>query len=266
MAAQPPAAPAVEKPAAPKPPAPSERPIVVPAPRQAPPIVAPPPPPAQEKVEKPAAPPAATVAPPAQAQHPPAVVVTPPKTPVPPPAATAEPAPPVTAKPHAPPASTATPPKPTPGQPIVPQRRMITPQTGPRPVYTAPPPRPTPSQPRPQFHGQPGRPMQGARPQGGVVPTPASGRTRRGGAGFASAIRPSRRSAPWSASHQCSSQRFPAASRNGRSARITTPGNARQTSRASRRTFASSRTALPARAQRRADEGFYSAATAGSLQ
>jgi translation initiation factor IF-2 len=192
VAAQPPAAPTVEK-SAPKPPAPVERPIVVPAPRQAPPIVAPPPqPPAQEKVEKPAAPPATVVAPPpAQVQQPPAVVVTPPKAPVPPAATTSEPAPPATAKPPAPPASAATPPKPTPGQPIVPQRRMITPQTGPRPVYTAPPPSPTQSQPRPQFHGQPGRPMQGARPQGGVVRgQPIFQRPRPAGPGGAPGSRP----------------------------------------------------------------------------
>ena len=192
VVAQPPAAPAVEKPA-PKAPTPVERPIVVPAPRQAPPIVAPPPqpPPAQEKVEKPSASPS-VVAPPAQAQQPPAVVVTPPKTPVSPAATTGEPAaPPAAAKPPAPPASAATPPKPTPGQPIVPQRRMITPQTGPRPVYTAPPPRPTQSQPRPQFHGQPGRPMQGTRPQGGVVRgQPIFQRPRPGGPGGAPSSRP----------------------------------------------------------------------------
>ncbi|HKT48978.1 MAG TPA: translation initiation factor IF-2 [Candidatus Angelobacter sp.] len=187
-AAQPPAAPTVEKPA-PKP-APVERPIVVPAPRQAPPIVAPPPPPAQEKVEKPLASSGSTVtAPPAQTQ-PPAVVVTPPKAPVPPAATTSETTSPATAKPPAPPAS-ATPSKPTPGQPIVPQRRMITPQTGPRPVYTAPPPSPTQSQPRPQFHGQPGRPMQGARPQGGVVRgQPIFQRPRPAGPGGAPGSRP----------------------------------------------------------------------------
>src|SRR5947209_5352827 len=84
-----------------------------------------------------------------QQQHPPAP-------PAKAPAVTAPPAtPPVAASPQGTPA---TPPstKPVPGQPIVPQRRMITPQTGPRPVYTAPPPRAAaPSAPQ-------GRPMQGA--------------------------------------------------------------------------------------------------------
>jgi translation initiation factor IF-2 len=140
-------------------------------------VVAPPP------VEKPAAPPAVVVTPPA---HPPAVVVTPP------PAATQKtPAtPPVAASPQAAPAA---PPsaKPVPGQPIVQQRRMITPQTGPRPVYTAPPPRaaaPSAPQGRP-MQGAPGtRPMQGQggpgqRPQGVVRGQPIFQRPRPGGPG-----------------------------------------------------------------------------------
>src|SRR5579864_2954382 len=137
------------------------------------------PPPA---VEKPAAPPAVVVTPPA---HPPAVVVTPP------PAAAQKPpaTPPVTAAspqetPAAPPST-----KPVPGQPIVQQRRMITPQTGPRPVYTAPPPRaaaPSAPQGRP-MQGAPGtRPMQnqggpGQRPQGVVRGQPIFQRPRPGG-------------------------------------------------------------------------------------
>jgi translation initiation factor IF-2 len=193
-AAAPPAAPpSTEKPAAKPAPAATERPIVVPAPRQAPPIVAmPPAAPAAEKVEKPAAPPAVVVTPPAaQTQQPAAVVTPPPKAPAPP-AATQEPAAPVAAKPAAPAPPASTPAKPTPGQPIVPQRRMITPQTGPRPVYTAPPQAPAAqSQPRPQFHGQPGRPMQGARPQGGVVRgQPIFQRPRPAGPGGAPGSRP----------------------------------------------------------------------------
>src|SRR6185437_6023135 len=184
--------PAVEKPAV-KPPAPptEPRPVVVPAPRQAPPIVAPPPaPPAQEKVEKPVAPPAVVVTPPPAQAQPPAAVTTPPKAPAAP--AASEQAPPAAAKPTAPPASATVPPKPIPGQPIVPQRRMITPQTGPRPVYTAPPPNPAAqSQPRPQVHGQPGRPPQGARPQGGVVRgQPIFQRPRPGGPGGPPGSRP----------------------------------------------------------------------------
>jgi translation initiation factor IF-2 len=140
-------------------------------------VVAPPP------VEKPAAPPAVVVTPPA---HPPAVVVTPP-----PVAAQKTPAtPPVAASPQGAPAA---PPsaKPVPGQPIVQQRRMITPQTGPRPVYTAPPPRaaaPSAPQGRP-MQGAPGtRPMQGQggpgqRPQGVVRGQPIFQRPRPGGPG-----------------------------------------------------------------------------------
>src|SRR6478752_6044220 len=175
--------PAAEKPAVvtPKPAAPAaERSVVVTPPvvkPVAPAVVAPPP------VEKPAAPPAVVVTPPA---HPPAVVVTPP------PAAAQKPpaTPPVAAAPQG---TSATPPstKPVPGQPIVPQRRMITPQTGPRPVYTAPPPRvapPSAPQGRP-MQGAPGtRPMQGQgvpgqRPQRVVRGQPIFQRPRPGGPG-----------------------------------------------------------------------------------
>ena len=56
------------------------------------------------------------------------------------------------------PAAPARPGAPKPGQPIVPQRRMVMPQTGPRPVYQAPPPRPqAAAPPRPA----PGRPVPG---------------------------------------------------------------------------------------------------------
>ena len=146
-----------------KPPAPRR--IVVPQPRQAPPIVTAPPPPAPAIAAKPpagpvvarppvsAAPPAASTA----AQRP-AIASAPPAHPVvatsccsrcsasrqataaaaPPPvapAAAAPPAapPPVAAAPEAPEASAAA---------AAPIKRVIMPQTGPRPVYSAPPPRP----------------------------------------------------------------------------------------------------------------------------
>ncbi len=175
-----PAPPSAEKPAVviSKPAAPAaERSVVVTPPvvkPVAPVVVAPPP------VEKPAAPPAVVVTPPA---HPPAVVVTPPATQPKIPAA-----PPVAAaSPQGTPAAPST--KPVPGQPIVQQRRMITPQTGPRPVYTAPPPRaaaPSAPQGRP-MQGAPGtRPMQGQgglgqRPQGVVRGQPIFQRPRPGG-------------------------------------------------------------------------------------
>ena len=131
------------------------------------------PPPA---AEKPSAPPAVVVTPPpAQPQQPvapagnmssPSTPVSTPKPPATPPAGTAE-QPPVAAKPLS-------------QQPIVPPgRRMITPQTGPRPVYSAPAPQPQPQSRPPMQGGRPGqssggyaggRPMgQGGRPQGGVV-------------------------------------------------------------------------------------------------
>src|SRR5450432_3190254 len=152
----------------------SQRPVVMPAPRQAPPIVSMPP----------------ASAPP-KSNHPPAVVVTPPpaKVVVTPPAATtsAPPAarptggehatsPAASAEPAAPPVA---PVKPISQQPIVQQRRMITPQTGPRPVYAAPPPRPPvvpppqpPMQQRTPYQGQ-GAP--GGRPMGGPGGRPGQG-------------------------------------------------------------------------------------------
>jgi translation initiation factor IF-2 len=48
---------------------------------------------------------------------------------------------------------------PKPGQPIAPQRRMVMPQTGPRPVYQAPPPRPQAG--APASRPAPGRPIPG---------------------------------------------------------------------------------------------------------
>ncbi|HEY7406406.1 MAG TPA: translation initiation factor IF-2 [Candidatus Angelobacter sp.] len=165
-----PAAPAVEKTAVVTPPAQKPAPAAV---------VTPPP-----AAEKPAAPPAVVVTPPA---HPPAATVAPPpaqpKAPTAPPAAAS-----TQATPAAPPV------KPTPGQPIVPQRRMITPQTGPRPVYTAPPPQRPAASSGP--HGSPsGRPMQGQggpgqRPQGVVRGQPIFQRPRPSGPGGPPGSRP----------------------------------------------------------------------------
>src|SRR5450432_3267627 len=166
----------------------SQRPVVMPAPRQAPPIVSMPPASAPPKSNHP---PAVVVVPPHAHAHPPAVVVTPPpaKVVVTPPAATtsAPPAARPTGGEHAtPPAASAEPAappvapvKPISQQPIVQQRRMITPQTGPRPVYAAPPPRPPvvpppqpPMQQRTPYQGQ-GAP--GGRPMGGPGGRPGQG-------------------------------------------------------------------------------------------
>ncbi len=183
------APPAVEKPAATRPAAPvSERPVVMPAPRKAPPIVAMPP---AAEAPKAAQPPAVVVVPPPAQSQPPAVVVTPPpaKAVVMPPAGSASTAgaPPSKAEATPPaaaastePAAPVTPPKSQ--QPIVQQRRMITPQTGPRPVYAAPPPRPPvapppqpPQQQRTPYQGQ-GAP--GGRPMGGPGGRPGQGPVR----------------------------------------------------------------------------------------
>ncbi len=148
-----------------------ERPVIVPAPRQAPPIVAMPP---VHVTEKPAA-----------HAAPPAVIVTPP--PVPLPAAVIATQAPVAPVAAAPPATAPHPGKPVPQQPLVPQRRMITPQTGPRPVYTAPPPQraPMPPQGNPQggqgMRGPQGSAGPGGRPQGVVRGQPIFQRPRPGG-------------------------------------------------------------------------------------
>jgi translation initiation factor IF-2 len=148
----PPAAPA----APPKPETPAPR-RVVPQPRQAPPIVTPPPPqppaiaakpPAGPVVARPpvtAAPPAAASAPrPAIAAAPPAhpVVARPAATPAPPPVAAAAPAAPAAPPAVPPPLAAAAPEAPEAGIAPAPVKRVIMPQTGPRPVYSAPPPRP----------------------------------------------------------------------------------------------------------------------------
>src|SRR5215472_5669017 len=175
--------PPVEKSAvvAPKP-APAEKTIVVAPPVAkpvAPQVVAPVAPPSPEKPASPPPPPAVIVTPPA---HPPAAA-TPAKPPAAPaPAATTPPAAaPQTQAPPAPPA------KPPSQQPIVPQRRIITPQTGPRPVYQAPVqerPRPVPA-PSASSQGAT-RPMQagpGGRPQGVVRGQPIFQRPRPAGPG-----------------------------------------------------------------------------------
>ena len=151
-AAPPPAAQAPPAPAA-KPAAPAPR-LIVPQPRPPAPVQPPPAPPVE-----PEAPAAST---------PPAVVVTPPRVVAPPPAA----APPASSSPPAPSAPTAPAAQgsPTSSQPqrpaappanatpSAPPRRMIVPQTGPRPVYKAPPPRPA----SPQASGQAGAPTRPA--------------------------------------------------------------------------------------------------------
>ncbi|MBZ5524425.1 MAG: translation initiation factor IF-2 [Acidobacteriia bacterium] len=149
-----------------------ERPVITPPP-PAPKVVIPPV--VLPVEEKPAPPPAVVVTPPPVTPPPAAAatVVSPPKPPV---------APPVTpaATPAAVPVAAAPAPvaaRPEPQQPPARVTRMITPQTGPRPVYKAPPPverpAPPPMQSRPPMQGSgAGRPMQGGpggRPPGGVV-------------------------------------------------------------------------------------------------
>ncbi|MGA9717505.1 MAG: translation initiation factor IF-2 [Acidobacteriaceae bacterium] len=156
-----PAAAATTPAAPPKPEAPARR-VVMPQPRQAPPIVTTPPaPPPAIAAKPPAGPvvarPPVTAAPPAAsttAQQRPAIAAAAPTNPVvarPPVAAVAPPA--AVPAPVVPPAvsSAAPPPPPAPPAAEVPEvstaaappiRRVIMPQTGPRPVYSAPPPRP----------------------------------------------------------------------------------------------------------------------------
>src|SRR5258708_1821050 len=164
--------PTAEKPSvvAPKPAAMDKAVVVAPAAKPAAAVPAEPPAPVTEKR---AGPPAVVVTPPA---HAPAAV-----------------APPKTPGPAAPAASTqAAPPKPASQQPIVPRRRMITPQTGPRPVYQAPP-QEQPSAASPAgAQGQTGGPMQagaGGRPQGVVRGQPIFQRPRPTGPGGAPSSR-----------------------------------------------------------------------------
>src|SRR5215471_524951 len=175
----------------PRPPIATAPPAVAPKPPVKPPAVAPPP--VQQKptviapkapvtpaapVEKtvvvspPAPKPTAPAAPIAE-KAPPAVIVTPPIHQ--PPVATTAPAAPTKPPAVPPPAPVEQPPiaaRPASQQPIVPQRRVITPQTGPRPVYQAPPsaagagkPSTAPARPQGVVRGQPifqrQRPMPG---------------------------------------------------------------------------------------------------------
>src|SRR5215469_18941644 len=177
----------------PRPPVATAPPAVAPKPPAKPAVAPPLPPPVQEKprviapkapvtpaapVEKtvvvspPAPKPAAPAAPIAE-KAPPAVIVTPPIHQ--PPVATTAPAAPTKPPAVPPPAPVEQPPiaaRPASQQPIVPQRRVITPQTGPRPVYQAPPsaagagkPSTAPARPQGVVRGQPifqrQRPMPG---------------------------------------------------------------------------------------------------------
>jgi len=169
---------------------------IVPQPRQAPNVIVPPPPqtpaiaakpPAGPVVAKPPvgpaveARPAIAAAPPAAPVVKPAPVIAAPPTPVNPPAAPTAPvsAAPPTASVAVEPQPPAAAPAPAPQAPAAavapsaPVRRVIMPQTGPRPVYTAPPPPPpapvqAPSAPSGQPQGglQRGRPIFDRRPGG----------------------------------------------------------------------------------------------------
>src|SRR5579884_357058 len=162
--APPPHPPVATRPAPPAPVTPA-RPVVAPPPpaevpsAASPTVTAPPPaPPAPPRQPVTAAPPAATtVTPPA-----------PPRPTAPPPveSAPAQVMPPPVQTPSAPqPTASAAPPRPAAPPPQQPIRRMVVPQTGPRPVYKAPPPAPprpqAPAASGPQARTVPGRPVPG---------------------------------------------------------------------------------------------------------
>ncbi|MBV8115546.1 MAG: translation initiation factor IF-2 [Silvibacterium sp.] len=201
-AAGPAPTPAVERPAPPAPPVEAQRPAprrIVPQPRPAAPIVAPPPPPPAIAAKPPAGPvvgkPPVTAAASAHVAAPPvppheAVAVAPPpqaavRPPVgaaPPPVIAAAPPPPVPVTPQQPPpaapaelqaaAPVAVAP---PAAPAPAPRRVIMPQTGPRPVYTAPvvPVASAPAAPQSTGGIQRGRPIFDRRPAGGPASRPA---------------------------------------------------------------------------------------------
>src|SRR5215472_5085393 len=154
--AAPPAAAAPSAPAAvpakPTPPPPAPR-LVVPQPRPPAPVVQPPPPP----------PPPAPTAPTVAAPVPPAPARPASPPPQPPPAESAGAAPSAA---HSATPSGATPPR----APAPPPRRVIVPQTGPRPVYKAPPPAPAPSPAATGQTGAPARPLPGRPLPGRPVP------------------------------------------------------------------------------------------------
>src|SRR5215469_8096324 len=161
--ATPPAAAAPSAPAAvpakPTPPPPAPR-LVVPLPRPPAPVVQPPPPP----------PPPAPTAPTAAAPVPPAPARPASPPPQPPPAESAGAAPSAA---HSAPPAAATPPR----APAPPPRRVIVPQTGPRPVYKAPPQAPAPSPAATGQTGAPARPIPGRPVPGRPVPgRPVPGR------------------------------------------------------------------------------------------
>jgi len=197
-------APPVKRPAPPAPAAPpaveSKPAVAPPAGLQPPaspakPVVSPPAavPPSAPAVQPPDAQPPKPVAPPPVrpvAPVPPAQAAPPAVTPVPPPAQA-----PVQAQPTA-----AAPPvqaqRPTP--PTAPPRRMIVPQTGPRPVYKAPTPPPRTESPaasaQPQARPIPGRPIAGRPAPGRPVPgQPIFQRPRPSGPGARPPLRPGER-------------------------------------------------------------------------
>ncbi|HKU22392.1 MAG TPA: translation initiation factor IF-2 [Terriglobales bacterium] len=198
-------APPVKRPA---PPAPAAPPAVESKPAAAPPAaVQPPAAPAKPVVPPPAAvPPSAPAVQPAAAQPPKPVPAPPPVRPVAPvaPAQAAPPAvtpvpPPAQAPVQAQPTATAPPvqaQRPTP--PTAPPRRMIVPQTGPRPVYKAPAPPPRAESPaasaQPQARPIPGRPIAGRPAPGRPVPgQPIFQRPRPSGPGARPPLRPGER-------------------------------------------------------------------------
>jgi len=197
-------APPVKRPA---PPAPAAPPAVESKPAVAPPAaVQPPASPAKPVVSPPAAvPPSAPAVQPTDAQ-PPKPVAPPPVRPVAPvpPAQAAPPAvtpvpPPAQAPVQAQPTAAAPPvqaQRPTP--PTAPPRRMIVPQTGPRPVYKAPTPPPRTESPaasaQPQARPIPGRPIAGRPAPGRPVPgQPIFQRPRPSGPGARPPLRPGER-------------------------------------------------------------------------
>ena len=197
-------APLVKRPA---PPAPAAPPAVESKPAVAPPAaVQPPASPAKPVVSPPAAvPPSAPAVQPTDAQ-PPKPVAPPPVRPVAPvpPAQAAPPAvtpvpPPAQAPVQAQPTAAAPPvqaQRPTP--PTAPPRRMIVPQTGPRPVYKAPTPPPRTESPaasaQPQARPIPGRPIAGRPAPGRPVPgQPIFQRPRPSGPGARPPLRPGER-------------------------------------------------------------------------
>jgi translation initiation factor IF-2 len=194
-------APPVKRPAPAAPPTVESKPAVAPPAAVQPPAapaksVVPPPaavPPSAPAVQPPDAQPPKPVAPPPVrpvAPVPPAQAAPPAVTPVPPPAQA-----PVQAQPTA-----AAPPvqaqRPTP--PTAPPRRMIVPQTGPRPVYKAPTPPPRAESPAASAHPQarpiPGRPIAGRPAPGRPVPgQPIFQRPRPSGPGARPPLRPGER-------------------------------------------------------------------------